>query len=183
MTLPVSQMISVEEARERILQLIDRMPSYLTPIDEALGQVLANKVIAPFDIPPLDNTAMDGYAVRASDTQGADTRHPVRLKVIADLAAGYIAEQEVGGNEAIRIMTGAAIPKGADAIVPFEETDEQSQKLPEKGKIQTHVNILKAAKKDANIRFRGEDIREKQTVLEDGRMIRASEIGVLASIG
>ena len=96
MTLPVSQMISVEEARERILQLIDRMPSYLTPIDEALGQVLANKVIAPFDIPPLDNTAMDGYAVRASDTQGADTRHPVRLKVIADLAAGYIAEQEVG---------------------------------------------------------------------------------------
>ena len=183
MTLPVSQMISVEEARERILQLIDRMPSYLTPIDEALGQVLANKVIAPFDIPPLDNTAMDGYAVRASDTQGADTRHPVRLKVIADLAAGYIAEQEVGENEAIRIMTGAAIPKGADAIVPFEETDEQSQKLPEKGKIQTHVNILKAAKKDANIRFRGEDIREKQTVLEDGRMIRASEIGVLASIG
>ena len=176
-------MISVEEARDRILQLVDRMPSYLTPVDKALGQVLADKIIAPFDIPPLDNTAMDGYAVRASDTQGADINHPVQLKVIADLAAGYIAEQEVGKSEAIRIMTGAAIPKGADAIVPFEETDEQSQKLPEKGKLQTHVNILKAAKKDANIRFRGEDIREKQTVLDVGRMIRASEIGVLASIG
>ena len=89
MTLPVSQMISVEEARERILQLIDRMPSYLTPIDEALWQVLANKVIAPFDIPPLDNTAMDGYAVRANDIIGASKDAPVLLKNIGVSAAGH----------------------------------------------------------------------------------------------
>lgn len=183
MTLPVSQMISVEEARNRILSLVNRLPSSVTKLDEALGLVLATNIIAPFDIPPLDNTAMDGYAVRAKDTEKAKSTNPIPLKVIANLAAGYIAKEEVGKDEAIRIMTGAPIPKGADSIVPFEETDEQGGKPNVKNIEGTFVKVFKAAKVSANIRFRGEDIRENQVILEAGRTIRASEIGVLASTG
>ena len=123
----VSQsMISVEEARERILSFFSRLEPEEKSILDALGQVLAEDVAAAFDIPPLDNTAMDGYAVRAADTSGASEPHPVRLRVIGELAAGYIFEGEVAPGTAVRIMTGAPIPRGADAIVPFEETDEAS---------------------------------------------------------
>src|SRR5436190_9453494 len=117
-------MISVEEARGRILALFERLPAVQVPLLDALGQVLAEDVVAPFDIPPLDNTAMDGYAVRAADTANASEASPRELRVVGDLAAGYVAETPVGAREAMRIMTGAPMPPGADAIVPFEETDE-----------------------------------------------------------
>ena len=176
-------MISVEDARERILAFFERLEPEQTPVIEALGQVLAENVVAGFDIPPLDNTAMDGYAVRAADTDGASEGDPRTLTVIADLAAGYVLDTAVGEGEAVRIMTGAPIPPGADAIVPFEETDEP---LREPGQAPTRgdsVGVFKAARLGANIRRRGEDIETGQAVLEAGRVMRASEIGVLSSIG
>ena len=115
-------MISVEEARERILSFFQRLEPEEKPILDALGQVLAEEVRAAFDIPPLDNTAMDGYAVRAADTAGASDTTPVPLRVIGELAAGYVFDGEVAPGAAVRIMTGAPIPRGADAVVPFEET-------------------------------------------------------------
>src|SRR5688572_3579174 len=114
-------MISVEEARERILALISRLEPETTPLSEAQGQVLAVDALSPLTIPPLDNTAMDGYAVRAADTTGASEDNPVSLRVIGEVAAGYIYEGEVRPGDAVRIMTGAPIPRGADAVVPFEE--------------------------------------------------------------
>ena len=176
-------MISVEEARARILSFVARLEPERVPVLDALGQALAEDIVAGFDIPPLDNTAMDGYAVRAADTAGASEANPRTLTVTADLAAGYVLESELGEGEAVRIMTGAPIPPGADAIVPFEETDEP---LREPGQAPTRgggVGVFKGAAPAANIRRRGEDIRAGQVVLEAGRVVRASETGVLASIG
>lgn len=178
-----SDMISVEEARDRILAFFDRLPAERKPLLDALGQVLAEDVIAPFDIPPLDNTAMDGYAVRAADTAGASASAPVELHVVADLAAGYLHETPVGPGEAVRIMTGAPMPPGADAVVPFEETDEPLRGPNEAPRRGATVRVLKAAAVHANIRFRAEDVRKGQVVVPAGRVLRPSEAGVLASIG
>lgn len=181
--LPTSSMIPVEEARDRILAYFSRLQPERKPLLEALGQVLAQDITAPFDIPPLDNTAMDGYAVRAADTVGASEANPVELRVIADLAAGYVLETPVGPGEAVRIMTGAPVPPGADAIVPFEETDEALRGIDQAPARPGIVRILKAARPGANIRYRGEDIRKTATVIPAGRVLRPSEVGVLASIG
>ncbi|HXU24894.1 MAG TPA: gephyrin-like molybdotransferase Glp [Tepidiformaceae bacterium] len=183
MTFPASSMISVEEARERILAFFARLPIERKPLLEALGQVLAEDVVAPFDIPPLDNTSMDGYALRFEDTTGATEADPRVLTVTADLAAGYVLETSVGPGEAVRIMTGAPIPAGADAIVPFEETDEPLRAVNQSAVRAATVQVFKAADRGANIRRRGEDVRHGQTVVASGRLVRPSEIGVFASIG
>ncbi len=183
MTSPANSMISVEEARERILSFFSRLPPVSVPALDALGQVLAADVFAPFDIPPLDNTAMDGYAVRSADTTGASETAPRELRVVADLAAGYVLDTPVGPGEAVRIMTGAPMPPGADAVVPFEETDEPLRATGEPPRKGDTVKVLKGAEADANIRFRGEDVHSGDAVLHAGRVVRASEVGVLASLG
>ena len=183
MTFPVSSMISVEEARDRILAFFRRLEVERKPLLEALGQVLAEDIVAPFDIPPLDNTAMDGYAVRSGDTTGASESAPRALKVVANLAAGYVLETELHAGEAVRIMTGAPIPPGADSVVPFEETDEPLREVNQAAQQAATVQVLKGAEPGANIRFRAEDVTAGSVVIPAGRVVRASEIGVLASIG
>ncbi len=178
-------MISVEEARERILSYVDLLPQNEVPVLDALGQVLAEDIYSDFDIPPLDNTSMDGYAVRAEDTEGASLQSPVELRVIGEVAAGYEFEGRLEKGAAIRIMTGAPIPPGADAIVPFEETDEPFSRAPERVRkldLAT-VRVYKQAAPGANIRRAGEDIKSGQPVLAQGRTLRPSEIAVLASLG
>ena len=176
-------MISVEEARERILAFFTRLPVEKKLLADALGQVLAEDVIAPFDLPPLANTGMDGYAVRAGDTAGASESGPVRLKLVANLAAGYVHDIPVGAGEAIRIMTGAPIPPGADAVVPFEETDEMHRGRGDRPQAGDSIAIYKAASLGANVRPRAGDVAAGSRVLEAGRVIRPSEAGVLASLG
>ncbi len=177
-------MITVDEALERILSYVDVLEPEEKPLLEALGQVLAEDVTSSFDIPPLDNTAMDGYAVRAEDTRGASPDSPIQLQVVGEVAAGYVFEGEVRRGTAVRIMTGAAVPAGADAIVPFEETDEPFQKAPERAhRVDAMVRVLRQAEPGANIRRAGEDVRSGQPVMSKGRVLRPSEIGVLASLG
>jgi len=177
-------MISVEEARERILSFFSRLEPEEKPVLEALGQVLAEDVAAEFDIPPFDNTAMDGYAVRAADTTGASESHPVRLRVGGELAAGYLFEGEVGPGTAVRIMTGAPIPRGADAVVPFEETDEaQGHSTGAFAKGATEVAVLKAAQPGANVRSAAEGVRRGAVVLRQDTGIGPAHVGVLASLG
>lgn len=184
----VSQaMISVEEARKRILSYVHRLEPEERPLVDALGQVLAEDVEAGFDIPPLDNTAMDGYAVRAADTEGASEANPVPLRVVGELAAGYFFEGDVTPGTAVRIMTGAPIPRGADAVVPFEETDEASTRSPHGfgtfAKQPSEVRILKAAKPGADIRRAGEDVSRGAAVMREGAILGSAQIGVLASLG
>ncbi|MBM3156211.1 MAG: molybdopterin molybdotransferase MoeA [Chloroflexi bacterium] len=174
-------MISVEEALEKILSNC----SVLEPEDElildALGRVMAEDVRSTIDIPPLDNSAMDGYAVQAQGTEGARPSSPIILRVIGEVAAGYIAKEEVGPGTAIRIMTGAPIPKGADAVVQFEDTDEEKRKTAKKPI--KEIGIMRQAVKGQNIRLAGEDISSGSLVLQAGAVIRPQEIGVLASLG
>src|SRR5690242_1903645 len=162
-------MISVEEARARILEVVSRLQPETKPLAEALGQVLAEDVFSPLTIPPLDNTAMDGYAVRAEDTTGAADGSPRTLKVIGEVAAGYIFAGEVTPGTAVRIMTGAPIPAGADAVVPFEETDEPPGRVfGSFAKGRPEVGVLKAAELGANIRSAGEDVLLGSLVMRAG---------------
>jgi len=144
-------MITVEEALERILSYVHVLEPEEKPLLDALGQVLAEDVSAAFDIPPLDNSAMDGYAVRARDTDGAAGDAPVSLRVTGEVAAGYVFEGEVTAGTAVRIMTGAPIPAGADAVVPFEETDEPFERPPQGARhLDATVRVFKAARPGAN---------------------------------
>ncbi|MEZ4501656.1 MAG: molybdopterin molybdotransferase MoeA [Dehalococcoidia bacterium] len=178
-----ADMISVEEARARILEHFASLEAVDTPLLEAMGQVLAEDVSATFNIPPLTNTGMDGYAVRASDTAGATYEAPLRLRVTGYLAAGSVFEGEVGPGEAVRIMTGAPIPAGADAVVPFEETDEQERGEAWAAAPGTEVRIDVEAKPGANLRLAGEDVRTGEVVLPAGTVLGPAQMGVLASLG
>ena len=177
-------MISVEEALSRILAFFSALEPEEKPILDALGQVVAEDVASGMDIPPHDNTAMDGYAVRASDTAGASAEAPVTLRVIGELAAGYLFEGAVEPGTAVRIMTGAPMPSGADAVVPFEETDEQAgRSFGSFSKSRDSVGIMKAAMSGANVRRAAEDVRRGQVIIERGAVLHPAQIGVLASLG
>ncbi len=181
-----ADMISVEEARQRILAHVTALEAAATPLLDAPGQVLAVDVRGGFNIPPLDNTAMDGYAVRAQDTEGATPETPRTLRVVGYLPAGSIFDGEVGPGDAVRIMTGAPMPRGADTIVPFEETDEQDDEHRElhwKSHPRDRVRIDVTARPGANIRRAGEDVREGDLVLRAGTVIGPAQVGVLASLG
>lgn len=177
-------MISVEEALEKVLAQIDTLPEEERPILECLGQVLARDVSSNINIPPLDNTAMDGYAVQAKDTLGAAKNTPRFLRVIETLAAGAVSRQAVTPGTAIRIMTGAPIPRSADSIVIFENTDEPLRQE-STGDRQTpgKIGVLMEAKPGDNIRRAGEDVTRGQMVLKQGTVIRPAEVGILASLG
>src|SRR6185437_1187953 len=142
------------------------LPSEDRPVLDAIGQVIAEDIVSEIDIPPLDNTAMDGYAVRAADTSGATEVAPVTLRVIGELAAGYLFDGELQPGTAVRIMTGAPMPRGADAVVPFEETDEpQGRAFGAFAKSRDIVGVLKAAEPRANVRDAAEDVHKGQCII------------------
>jgi len=174
-------MISVEEALKKILSYVEVLEPERKPILDCLGQVLAEDVYSTIDIPPLDNSAMDGYALRAEDTRGAGESSPRYLAVVGEVAAGSMPTKEVRPGTAIRIMTGAPLPEGADAVVQFENTDEVNRKS--SGGDLPQIGILCQAKKGLNVRGRGEDIAKGKLILKKGKVLRPQEIGVLASLG
>ncbi|PKB57910.1 MAG: hypothetical protein BZY73_00730 [SAR202 cluster bacterium Casp-Chloro-G3] len=174
-------MLTVEEAFERIIASFSPLEPEEKSILDCLGQVLAVDVNSPLDLPPLANSGMDGYAVIQSDIKGASSDAPKMLKVIGTVAAGHVSSQAVQAGTAIRIMTGAPIPDGADTVVPFEETDEVERR--QAGRTLDEINIASDLPMYCNVRPPGEDVRRGQLVLKAGTLIRASEIGVLASLG
>ena len=179
-------MITIEEALERILSGVSVLPAEAKHSIDALGQVLDEDLRAEFDIPPLANSAMDGYAVRAGDTAGAHPNCSRSLRVIGEVAAGYVYEGEVAPGEAVRIMTGAPIPAGADAVVPFEQTDESLGSAhwpPRQAGELVAVQIFCEARPGGDVRAAGEDVRAGDLVLRRGTVLRAAEIGVIASLG
>lgn len=174
-------LLSVEEALQRVLAAVHTLEDEEVETPAALGRVLAEDISAGFDVPPFPNSAMDGYAVRAADTAGADADHPVQLRVIADIPAGDTQGISVTPGSASRITTGAPLPPGADAVVPVEWTDEpwtrDDRPLPER------VRIFRAVSPQANVRPAGEDIQRGEIVLRRGSKLRPQEIGVLAALG
>lgn len=172
---------SVAEALARMLAEIRVLEPEVVPIERALGRVLAEDLSASHDLPPFPNSAMDGYAVRASDVAGAASDRPVSLRVIGEAAAGAARLPVVGPGAAVRITTGAPIPPGADAVVPVEDTDDAraSPGFPPPDSIR----IYQPASAGAFIRPIGEDLRAGQMALAAGTLVRPAEIGVLAALG
>ena len=172
-------MISVEEALDKILDTIHILEPERKPILQSMGQVLAEDIFADFDIPPLDNSAMDGYAVRWQDISGTSGARSATLSIVGEVAAGYLPNREVAQGTAVRIMTGAPVPAGADTVVRFEDTDEAMCE----GESPGEINILREVARGANIRRAGEDVHRGELVLKAGELLRPQEIGVLASLG
>jgi molybdopterin molybdotransferase len=163
-------MISVRDGQERILDRVTSIaPPELVAVVDALDRVLAEDVQAPFDVPPSDNSAVDGYAVGSGDIPSEGHRD---LAVIADLPAGSVFQGAVGSGQAIRIMTGAPMPAGADTVYPQEIVERDG----------TRVRIA-ALDKGANVRRRGEDIASGSVVVPAGLPLRPQEIGLLTSLG
>jgi molybdopterin molybdotransferase len=176
-------MLSVEEALQKILNEINILEEESVPIMEALGQVLAEDIKSDINVPPLDNSSMDGYAVQSEDTKEASEKTPKVLKVIDAVMAGAISSKEVVPGTAIRIMTGAPIPRGADSIIQFEDTDDEKNKNAAASRPATQVSLFAETKPGQNVRRAGESIASGKTVLKKGTVIRPSEIGLMASIG
>lgn len=174
-------MISVEDALDRILSLVEVLSGEETPLLDCLGQVLDEDIYAPFNVPPEDNSAMDGYAVQSASIQGASDKHPKFLRVVGEVAAGSVPEAVVGERTCVRIMTGASLPQGADVVVPFEGTDEVERKKSSLPK--SEVGIRCSLPVGANIRRGGEDIAKGGLVMKRGTMLSPAAIGVLASVG
>ena len=166
-------MISVEEARNKILDAVSPLELEKVSILDALGRVIGEDIYAGRAIPPKDNSAMDGYALRAGDTGGASAKSPVHFAVVENIPAGAIPQKRVGSGEAARIMTGAPIPEGADAVIRMEDAWEKDAR----------VAICVEARQGQNIRRAGEDVRKGEHVIPRGEIIRAAEGGMLASLG
>lgn len=174
-------MLSVEEAYQRIMASFRTLEAEEKPLLECIGQVLAEDIHSPLALPPLANSGMDGYALRQADIAGASKETPSNLAVIGIVAAGQMPDKEVQAGTAIRIMTGAPVPGGADTVVPFEETDEVERKRD--GKPLDQVAIFADMPLGCNVRPAGEDVSIGTLVLEKGTVVRAAEVGVLASLG
>ena len=168
-----AKLISIEEARTRVLTAAAALPSETIALSEALGSVLAEDIIASHNVPPFNNSGMDGYAVRASDTVEATPDSPVRLPISDTLPAGHVAAHGLQPGEAIRIMTGAPLPDGADTVVQSELTSEDDG----------YLVLVEPVKRGKNIRRAGEDIATGDRVLGAGMPLGPAEIGVLASLG
>ena len=167
-------MIPLEDVQAEVLRSVSVLAPASVPIADALGLVLAAPIVATEPVPPFANTAMDGYALRAADTSGASESEPVRLRVVADLPAGHAAAVPVGAGEAIRIMTGAPIPNGADAIVMVERTQREGD---------DGVLVGHAAAAGDHIRAAGGDVVAGQRVFESGTVLGPAHVGVIASLG
>ena len=174
------EMLSVSEAQQIILSRFQPCGPEVVLLLESLGRVLAQDVFAQDDLPPFDNSAMDGYAVRAEEVSGASRETPVVLKVVADISAGHSSEIVVGPGQAARIMTGAPLPQGADSVVPVESTDELMRSgIP----LPAQVKVFTSLKYGEYVRRAGGDVHRGDRALSAGVVIRPVEIALLAALG
>ena len=166
-------MLTVKEARERILAGLDPLPPTEVGLTEAGGMVLADDLLAPHDLPRFDNSAMDGYAVKRTDVKGASTEKRVALALAGEVKAGEVSDVAIISGACVRIMTGAQVPPGADAVVPVEDTEETGSK----------VWISAEPPPHGHIRPAGDDVSTGSTVVRAGTELGPGELALLASLG
>jgi len=162
-------MIELEEALSLIINNTHILPVERVLVEDSIGRVLMEDVYSNIEMPRFNKSAMDGYAVKAKDIK----RTPAKLRCIGSIQAGRGLKKRVMCGECVKIMTGAPLPKGADSVVMIEETQQYGE----------NIEILKYVKRWQNVCFQGEDIKKGQRVLEKGKIISISDIGVLATIG
>ena len=166
-------MLTYREALQRVLDCVAPLPPRRVALGEALGRVAAEDVVATDPVPPFTNSGMDGFAVRAADIEDAREDARVSLRVLADLPAGQVAACEVTRGTALRIMTGAPLPGGADAVVPVERTTAAGDR----------VQVHRPVRRGANVRPAGEDVPAGTRVVARDAVLRAGDIGILAEVG
>lgn len=177
------QDLSVADALARVLTLVPRLGTEQVAILDALGSVLAQDVVARDSLPPFDNSSMDGFGLRAADISNATKDTPIQLHVVGDIAAGHWPDIAVQAGQAVRIMTGAAIPIGVDAVIPVEDTDEVWARASSERALPDAVQIYRTVKSGDYIRPKGDDCHAGATILRSGHRIRPQEISVMASLG
>lgn len=168
-----SQYIRLSEALKIILSRIQRLNSEKVSLENGLGRVLAEDVVSSVNVPPFDRSAVDGYAVRASDTFGATVQKPVELRVVGSVEIGFPPKLCLKKGEAAKVMTGAMMPRGSDAAVMIENTKLEGTKL----------KVFAPVTPGKNVSALGEDVRAGEVVLKCGQQLRPQEIGLLAAIG
>ncbi len=175
----IPKLVPLDQAQARVLESVRALPTEAVGIEVAGGRVIAEGIRSPIALPGWDNSAMDGFAVRASDVAAATRTDPVLLPVLGEVAAGRAAELEVQPGTAVRIMTGAPMPAGADAVVPVEDTDAPmgASAVPET------VAVRAAIRARENVRYAGSDVRAGASLLEPGRACDAAAIALLAATG
>ena len=165
--------VSVEEGTKMLLEQCLCVKTEEISLLEAVGRILAKDQISTENIPPFDRSPLDGYAVRAEDIKGASLENPMKLSIIEEVPAGYAPTKTVGTKEAVKILTGAPIPKGADVVIKYEETTFDSKT----------VSITKGYSSGTNIVLEGEDIKIGDVIVEKGTKISAATVGLLAGLG
>lgn len=168
-------MIKIEEALRIILGSTRLLGSETVGLTDSLGRVSAEDVFSGSDIPPLNNSAMDGYAVKSADTRGASPQTPRTLNIIEELKAGMISSRQIKDGEAIKLMTGVPIPGGADAVIMVEDT--------ERSETRAKVKVFKEVEEGENIRMAGEDIKKGEPVIQKGTLLKPAHMGILAALG
>jgi molybdopterin molybdotransferase len=172
-----AEKLTYAEARTRVLEAVRPLPAVRVPFSAAVGRALRQAVVAPHALPPFRNSAMDGYAVRAADLGAAAEASPVTLTVVDVLPAGRASERSLGAGEAARIMTGAMLPAGADAIVPFEECERSGTGPGER------CIVRRTSYAGDHVRGAGADVADGSIVFEPGRELSPHDVAVLASLG
>jgi len=169
-------MLELEEARERVLAMIPTWRAESVVLSDALGRIVAEPARAPIDLPAFDNSAMDGYAVRASDLKSATAARPVSLLLCGKIPAGEIPRDELNTGSCVRIFTGSALPRGADAVVMQEDTRPAPDGTAE-------ILFLESVKPWENVRIRGEDVKRGAGLFSPGDRISVGGAGLLAALG
>ena len=176
-----TELLDVSEARRRLLEHFPPLATIEIPLNAAVGHVLAEAIAAPYDLPPFPNSSMDGFAIQAADVVSASPEYPTKLRVVGDIPAGTVVERVLQPGEAMRIMTGAVIPAGADAVVPVEDTDFSPR---QGGTIAPEdVQVFKPVRIGDFVRPVGQDIRQGEVVLSAGHHIRPQDAGFLSMLG
>lgn len=175
-------LLNVDAALAKILADMKTLPAEPVSLPESHNRVIAGALICPIDLPPFDNSAMDGYAIRWQDSVDASRAHPAAVSVTMDIPAGSLPDRPVAPGQAARIMTGAPIPAGANAVIPVEDTDDDWQKG-ENSPVPAVVRLYRQLETGENIRYAGENIAAGDTVLSAGTVIGPAEIGMLAAVG
>ena len=174
-----ARLLRLEDAQARVLDGVRPLPSELAELEDAAGRVLAAPVASRETLPPFENSAMDGFAVRSEDVRGATLKRPVALRVTGESAAGHVASIALEPRSAIRITTGAMLPAGADAVVPVEDTDA----APGASRLPGTVDVMAPAAPGAHVRHAGEDVRAGASILARGRLVGPAATALLAATG
>lgn len=178
------RLLSLEEAVERLLAGLETLPAEMAPLHEAAGRVLAADLYADTALPPWDNSAMDGFAVRVADVAAASPERPVSLRVLGEVAAGQPAARPVAPGTAVRIMTGAPLPPGAEAVVPIEDTSAwQGPRAAAGAALPGAIDVRRPVAAGDHVRRRGEDVESGSRVLRAGERLTAGAVALVAAVG